>query len=334
MDSPCILLVEDDDDDAALAVYALARASSCHEVLRARDGAEAVRYAVGSKVRALDLVLLDLHLPRLDGKAVLRHIRAPDLQRVPVVVLSSSVEPVDLADCYSLEANSYLRKPVDLRAFTEDLSLTLFYWLKLNVPPGEAPGRRDVRHTSEGVHAEHERARPFTLVRTLLTGRSHRDAHASGSKASALVIDRDPWTRARTVRALQEVAGSTAVMDVDTAEAAIGRLATAKADPGTSPWAAVRLVMLDLDHHTTDGPRMIREIRSVVDHRLPIVVFTRQDNPDAVAACYALGVNSVVRKADDLDYDDTVRLIGHYWLRLNETLPIGAMVPLETDAGR
>ena len=129
-----ILLVDDNPDDVELTVRAF-RSTDVHEDIRiARDGAEAIDQLFGSTERALPaLVLLDLKLPGLDGVDVLRRIRAdPRTRALPVVILTSSNERVDLMNCYRLGANSYVRKPV---SFTDFLSATrqiASYWLCLN----------------------------------------------------------------------------------------------------------------------------------------------------------------------------------------------------------
>lgn len=129
-----ILLVDDNPDDVELTVRAF-RSSEVHEPIRiARDGAEAIDQLFGSAERPLPaLVLLDLKLPGIDGVDVLRRIRAdPRTRTLPVVILTSSNERVDLMNCYRLGANSYVRKPV---SFTDFLSATrqiASYWLSLN----------------------------------------------------------------------------------------------------------------------------------------------------------------------------------------------------------
>jgi len=144
MDKQIILLVEDNPDDAALTLRALRKNSFTQEVVIARDGVEAMEFLLpngsnGHDVNSLPLlVILDLKLPRIDGIELLQRIRADRRTRqVPVVVLTSSNEERDISRCYSLGANSYIRKPVDYSKFYEVMRQVGVYWLHLNEP---APG--------------------------------------------------------------------------------------------------------------------------------------------------------------------------------------------------
>lgn len=137
-----ILLVEDNPDDEALTLHALSRNRITSPVVVAHDGVEAVEYLfstggrVGQPLPPLPaVVLLDLKLPRIDGLEVLRRIRADQRTALlPVVVLTTSREPLDLAQAYRLGANSYIRKPVDFEKFIQAVSQLGLYWLVLNEP--------------------------------------------------------------------------------------------------------------------------------------------------------------------------------------------------------
>ncbi|MFM2041958.1 MAG: hypothetical protein RLY86_534 [Pseudomonadota bacterium] len=118
-----ILLVEDDAADAGLVRRALRRGAHPYQVGHVRDGAEAMDYLTRRGDRFLDaprpdLVLLDLNMPRVDGRETLRRIRAnPELHGLPVVVLTTSEVERDIEDSYRLGANSYVTKPMDVHAF-------------------------------------------------------------------------------------------------------------------------------------------------------------------------------------------------------------------------
>jgi CheY-like chemotaxis protein len=107
-----------------------------------KDGAEALEFLMGQDSVVnngrLKLVLLDLRLPRVDGIEVLRAIRANEhTRRLPVVVLTSSHEEIDLTRAYDLGANSYMVKPVDSESFIKAVSELGLYWMLLNRMPGE-----------------------------------------------------------------------------------------------------------------------------------------------------------------------------------------------------
>ena len=130
-----VLLVEDNPDDEFLALRALQSAYANCVVETARNGAEAIAY-VRNITHSLDLILLDLKLPKVDGLAVLETFRgiSPALS-TPIVVLSTSLEQKDLLRCYELGANSYVRKPVDFGDFTKLVEVIAHYWLDWNEQP-------------------------------------------------------------------------------------------------------------------------------------------------------------------------------------------------------
>ena len=132
---PTILLVEDNPDDEALTVHAL-RMRTTANVEVARDGQEALDYLFNDAKDMPQLVLLDLKLPNVDGLEVLRRIREGERTCLtPVVILTSSDAPIDVAAGYRHGANSYVRKPVDFDQFSEAVHQLGLYWLVLNEPP-------------------------------------------------------------------------------------------------------------------------------------------------------------------------------------------------------
>ena len=138
-----ILLVEDNRDDEELILAALLDHKIANETMVVRDGARALEYifATGefagreaSKTPAL--VLLDLKLPKRSGLDVLKAVRAdPRTRTLPIVILTSSNEEQDIARCYELGANSFVRKPVEFDEFSAVVGNLGFYWLLVNQAP-------------------------------------------------------------------------------------------------------------------------------------------------------------------------------------------------------
>ncbi|EPX59711.1 putative two-component response regulator [Cystobacter fuscus DSM 2262] len=138
-----ILLVEDNADDELMTLRAFRKSNIHNPVVVVRDGAEAIDYLFIQGKHANrnpdirpQVILLDLHLPRIDGLEVLRRIRAHEQTRtLPVVVLTSSKEERDLVDSYQLGVNSFVHKPVDVSSFFEAVRQLGMYWLVLNEMP-------------------------------------------------------------------------------------------------------------------------------------------------------------------------------------------------------
>jgi two-component system response regulator len=138
-----ILLVEDNPEDEQLTLRALRKNNIANQVVVAHDGVEALDYLHGTGPHAgrdmslqPRLMLLDLHLPRVDGLEVLRRVRAHGSTRyLPTVVLTSSKQEEDIVRSYSLGANAYVRKPVDFDEFVMAIKSLGLFWLVLNEPP-------------------------------------------------------------------------------------------------------------------------------------------------------------------------------------------------------
>jgi len=138
-----ILLVEDNPSDIELTLRAFERQKIGNEIIVAEDGKEALDYLFGTgEYSGRDIseqptvILLDLNLPLIDGKEVLRRIRSNELtRRLPVVILTSSKEEQDVTQSYDLGVNSYIRKPVDFNQFSEAVRQLGLYWLVINEPP-------------------------------------------------------------------------------------------------------------------------------------------------------------------------------------------------------
>ena len=128
-----ILLIEDNPGDIRLTQEALKDARMSNNLSVAEDGVEALAYLRGEGPYAgaprPDLILLDLNLPRIDGREILEEIKADaNLRRIPVVVLTTSSDEQDIAACYDLHANCYITKPVDLNQFLAILKSIQHFW--------------------------------------------------------------------------------------------------------------------------------------------------------------------------------------------------------------
>ena len=149
-----VLLVEDNPADADLMCEAIASGRLLLDVTTVRDGAAAIQYLRGEgryadAVRP-DLILLDLNLPKMDGRQVLATIKADaELRGIPVVVLTSSTAERDIVQSYNLGANCYVIKPVDLKAFQSIVKDVENFWFTVVKLPGNS-GRRKIKREMTG----------------------------------------------------------------------------------------------------------------------------------------------------------------------------------------
>jgi chemotaxis family two-component system response regulator Rcp1 len=137
-----ILLVEDNPGDVRLIKEALKEGKVRNTLHVASDGVEAITFlrkqGEYSGIPRPDLILLDLNLPKKDGREVLAEIKADeDLKRIPVVVLTTSQSEIDILKSYNLHANCYITKPVDLGQFLEVVKSIEDFWLTVvRLPDG------------------------------------------------------------------------------------------------------------------------------------------------------------------------------------------------------
>mgnify|MGYP000651515421 FL=1 len=136
-----ILLAEDDPKDIELMINALNEYNLANDILVVRDGVEALDYLYRRAAFAEEpggnpiVILLDLKMPKMDGVQVLKHIKSdPNLQMIPVVVLTSSSESQDLQTCYRLGVNAYVVKPVRFTDFVEVVKGIGLFWVLINEP--------------------------------------------------------------------------------------------------------------------------------------------------------------------------------------------------------
>ncbi|MDA0578609.1 MAG: response regulator [Verrucomicrobia bacterium] len=136
-----ILLVEDNPGDVQLTREALRENKIANELHVAKDGEEALRFLHRQPPHATaprpDLILLDLNLPRKDGREVLADIKAdPGLRRIPVVILTTSKAESDILRSYDLHVNCYVTKPLNLDRFLEVIHAIESFWLSIvELPP-------------------------------------------------------------------------------------------------------------------------------------------------------------------------------------------------------
>jgi two-component system, response regulator len=143
MEEKIILLVEDNPDDVVLTLRAFKKNNIMNRVVVAKDGMEALDYLFGAGPYAGGdhlpplpvVILLDLKLPKMDGMEVLSRLRQDERTRlIPVVILTSSGEQMDVVNGYKLGANGYVRKPIEFNQFVEAMRCLGLYWLLWNEP--------------------------------------------------------------------------------------------------------------------------------------------------------------------------------------------------------
>jgi two-component system, chemotaxis family, response regulator Rcp1 len=135
-----ILLVEDSPSDTDLTIEALQEGPIPSNLNHVEDGVEAMEFLCRQNMYANaprpDLILLDLNLPRKDGREVLEELKSdPDLRTIPVVVLTTSKDDQDIAQAYQLQANCYIAKPVDFVHFVNVVRAIEHFWLEVATLP-------------------------------------------------------------------------------------------------------------------------------------------------------------------------------------------------------
>ena len=138
-----VLLIEDSPSDAALTIEALQAGKIGNNLNRVADGVEAMAYLrqQGSFAKSPrpDLIMLDLNLPKKDGREVLRELKSdPSLKLIPVIVLTTSRSDKDVLQSYELNANCYITKPVDFAQFMEVVKSIEHFWLAVVTLPKES----------------------------------------------------------------------------------------------------------------------------------------------------------------------------------------------------
>ncbi len=131
-----VLIAEDNDAHAALISSNLQRAGLVNPMLRFKDGDEVLRYLDNDAVRGGSyILLLDIKMPRTDGVEVLRRVKAsPVLRRVPVIILTTTDDPHEVARCHDIGCSSYVTKPVDPDKFREAIQTLGLFLMVVEVP--------------------------------------------------------------------------------------------------------------------------------------------------------------------------------------------------------
>ena len=147
-----ILLVEDSDDDYEAAIRAFKKSGNLrNEIIRCNSGEQALDYLFqrgdfshGPGVHAPrpGLILLDLNMPGIDGRAVLKIIKGDRrLNEIPVIVMTTSDDEHDVSECYGYGANSYIKKPIDLDGFFHAIERLTEFWFEIAVLPKDIHDR-------------------------------------------------------------------------------------------------------------------------------------------------------------------------------------------------
>jgi len=141
-----IMLVEDNEDDYEATVRSLRKNHFINPIKWCRNGQEALDCLSGKgrapdapAAQKPDLIMLDLNMPGIDGRHVLHVIKADAaLRSTPVIVLTTSTDARDIAECYKMGANSYIQKPVSLAGLTDAIRTMTDYWFNVAILPNNA----------------------------------------------------------------------------------------------------------------------------------------------------------------------------------------------------
>ncbi|MBC8061322.1 MAG: response regulator [Clostridiaceae bacterium] len=137
-----IILVEDSPEDYAATLRAFKKVGMRNKVIRFEMGDDCLDYLFsrgkyeGQNINLPGLIMLDLNLPGTDGREVLRIIKStPQLNKIPVVVLTTSNDEKDIESCYEFGANSYIQKPVNFEGFINAITKLKEYWFEITILP-------------------------------------------------------------------------------------------------------------------------------------------------------------------------------------------------------
>jgi two-component system, cell cycle sensor histidine kinase and response regulator CckA len=267
-----ILLVEDSPTDRMLTLHALEQARILNAVHSVDDGVEALHYlrktGKFSHVVRPDLVLLDLNLPRKDGREVLAEIKAdPLLRTIPVVIMTTSEDEADVVRAYQHYANGYVTKPLDIAGLARVICTLGNYWFKLVTLPDEAAVARHVL----------ERSRP--LLNASAAGPSEQPA--------VLLIEDSPTDAYLFIESLR---GAPASFDV----AHACSLADAEIFLARSRYD---VVLTDLCLPESQGLDTIHRLQALAPN-VPLVVLTGLDDDEVGLAALQHGAQDYLVKGE------------------------------------
>lgn len=145
-----ILMADDDEDDFLLTQRALKKSRLINQLIRVSDGEELLDYLRQkgkynkSNTKLPSFILLDLNMPRMDGREALKEIKSdPELKDIPVVVFTTSKAEEDIIKSYKLGVNSFVTKPVTFDSLIDVMKSLGNYWLEIVELPPHATNRRD-----------------------------------------------------------------------------------------------------------------------------------------------------------------------------------------------
>jgi CheY-like chemotaxis protein len=142
---PNILIVEDNADDYEATERSFRRAHFLNPIFWARSGQQAIEFLRNS-ASPVDLILLDLNMPGIDGRHVLELVKSdPALKVIPVIVLTTSSDEKDIQACYALGASTFIQKPVNFEGLAEAIRTMNDYWFGIALLPET--------HEQKGDHA-------------------------------------------------------------------------------------------------------------------------------------------------------------------------------------
>lgn len=131
-----ILIADDDDDDCFLMQSALSECGISNPTAFVKDGISLLNYLRQNNDVSVGLILLDLNMPRMDGREALKILKSEaQLRKIPVVVLTTSKAQEDIEYCYALGANCYIVKPASFDAFNDTISTLIKFWIDLSKLP-------------------------------------------------------------------------------------------------------------------------------------------------------------------------------------------------------